>query len=146
LGHVFWFYDDFAPLQYMMYTAQPSGADTYFATDFGPGYVHFYSETFPAASTIEAGTTTVYINAYTPSLNSGSIVWRLFAGNSGAWTELGAATMPVPFFTGDLLQISFDTNSYVFDTGEQLMLEAYVGQYLEISWDGWNNSSRLVIP
>ena len=146
LGRVFWFHDDTGPYQYMMYPAQPSGTETFFATDLGARTVDFYSEILPAASSIPAGTTTVYIQVYTPSLYSGIIQWRVFAGRSGSWTMLGGAWMEISFFTSDLMQISFSTSSYVFGAGEQLMLEGVVDQYLEITWDGWSNSSRLELP
>ena len=146
LSRVFWFNDDTGPYQYMMYPAQPSGTETFFATDLGARTINFYSEILPAASSIPAGTTTVYIQAYTPSLNSGIIWWRVFAGKGGAWTMLGGAEMEISFFTSDLKQISFSTGSYVFGAGEQLMLEGIVDQYLEITWDGRSNSSRLETP
>jgi len=130
----------------MMYESQPMGTEAYFATDFGPGTVDFYSDVFPAGSSIQAGTTTVYINAYTPSTNSSSITWRLYAGSTGSWTELGSGFIPVPFFTGGLVQVSFSTSSYVFAGGEQLRVEASVAQYLEISWDGSSNYSRVEMP
>ena len=130
----------------MMYLTQPSGTDTYLATDFGPAYVDFYSETFAAGSSLAAGTSTVYINAYTPSLNSSSITWTLYSGSGASWTVLGLEVMPVPFFTGELIQVSFSTSAYVFAAGDQLRLEGYVGQYLEITWDGSFNTSRLDTP
>ena len=56
-GATYWFYDDMAPLAFMMYPAQPTGSTT-----LGTGSTSFYSDTIAAGSQLQSGTTVVYLN------------------------------------------------------------------------------------
>jgi hypothetical protein len=143
LGDTYWFYNETTPQTYMMYQSQPSGTDQYFDEEAD---VYFYSGTFAAGWTIQPGTTTVYMYAYSLSTLDSSVTWRLYAGSGASWTELGSGVMNCPYYTGGLMQVSFTTIGHIFGAGEQLRLVGSVGQALEIDWDGVYNDSRLEIP
>lgn len=127
----------------MMYQTQPSGTDQYFDEEAD---VYFYSDTFAGGWSVQAGTTTVYMHAYSLSTLDSGITWRLYAGSGASWAELGSGVMNCPFPTNGLMSVSFSTSSYTFDSGEQLRLVGSVGYALEIDWDGAYNDSRLLIP
>jgi hypothetical protein len=138
-GETYWFHDDMSPLSYMMHPYLPSGLDVISIAD-----VTFYSDPFPAATTLSAGTTTVYLWMRTTALEAFSVTLR--AGS----TDLGSAPWTVD--TGGLWQLrsrTFATAGYVFAAGERLQVLVdvpFLGFPSGIAWDGGHAQSRLFVP
>ncbi|MEW6569264.1 MAG: DUF2341 domain-containing protein, partial [Chloroflexota bacterium] len=142
-GSTYWFYDDTAPLTYMMYTSQPAGI----SQSASDSTINFYSDTFMAGQSLQAGTTTVYFYATNSFGSPLAIGIELLAGDA-TWTTLGggAPSIPANTTTPTFFQISFGNLGYTFSSGERVQLRVSVGAPLGFYWDGAYNTSRLVLP
>jgi hypothetical protein len=137
-GATYWFYDDTTPLQYMMYTSQPSGSTVSTTTETS---VTFYSDIFSAGQQLQSGTSTVYIYGI-GGFGDDEVTLTLVAGS----TTVGTGTVIIPQ-TGGNVSESFATAEYTFAAGERLSLQiSDIAFGCSISWDGTHNDSRVTIP
>ena len=137
-SNTYWFYDDAAPLAYMMYTASPSGVDR------SDGNVSFHSPAFALGQSIAAGVTTANFYAYNPSGLPAVFTVQLRAGS----TLLGSGTFALPAnaFNANFFSASFATSAHAFAAGERLQLSFSLPAPALIFWDGAYDFSGVSVP
>src|SRR3990172_9176362 len=113
-SNTYWFYDDAAPVAYMMYTTSPSGV--YRSGDS----VSFHSPAFALGQTIAGGVTTANFYAYNPSSLAAVFTIQLRAGG----TLLGSGTFALPAntFDANFYSASFASSTHDFTAGERLQV------------------------
>ncbi|MGH2621592.1 MAG: hypothetical protein ACRDHG_13655, partial [Anaerolineales bacterium] len=109
-ANTYWFYDDTAPVTYMMYSSPPNGSSR------GDASVSFHSPTFSAGQALAAGTTTVNFYAWNPSPSAALFSVQLSAGGA----PLGSGSFALPPNTWDayFFSASFATGAHSFLSGE----------------------------
>ncbi len=139
----FWFYDDTAPVTYMMYQTQPGGASQSMTA-----WARFYSDTFDEAQELFGGTATVYVYA----TNSAAVpkdmpaTLRVYRAREEVAT-LGSGTVAVPgkVSTPTLYSTSFSHAAFDFQAGDRLQLEIAPPGSVVVYWDGDYSWSRLEV-
>jgi uncharacterized delta-60 repeat protein len=135
LDNLFYFYDDTAPLTYMMYQAPPAGT----ATSATFTTVNFYSEPWPAGWMVNAAVNNT-LNFWADA-NNKSFTVNIYGGT----TQIGTLTQTVNT-TGIEGQAFFVTTSqYAFAAGERLRVEWIIPRNMTIYWDGayWESRFQL---
>ncbi|HEX9676996.1 MAG TPA: hypothetical protein VGA07_13560, partial [Anaerolineales bacterium] len=137
-SNTYWFYDDAAPLAYMMYTTSPSGS--YRSSDG----VSFHSPAFGLGQSIAAGVTTANFYAYNPSGLPAVFTIQLRAGSTLLGS--GAFALPANTFNANFFSASFSTSTHAFAAGERLELSFSLPAPALIFWDGAYDYSGVSVP
>ncbi len=140
----FWFYEDTAPLTYMMYQTQPVSGTSQSMT----AWARFYSDTFDEGQALGAGTATVYVVADNSAAVAKDmpVTLRVYRGGAEV-AELGSGTITVPrkVSTPTLYSTSFPHLAFDFQAGDRLQLEIAPPGSVVVFWDGSYNASRLEV-
>ncbi len=139
----FWFYEDTAPMTYMMYQSQPSGS-----SQSEQAWIRFYSDTFDANQEIYGGTATVHIYATNTAGAPKSMDVTLHVyrdGSEVATLGSGTVTVPKKVDTPTLYSTSFSHSAFDFQGGDRLELEVAPPGAVTVYWDGSYNASRLEV-
>jgi cellulose synthase/poly-beta-1,6-N-acetylglucosamine synthase-like glycosyltransferase/CheY-like chemotaxis protein len=144
--NIFYFHNTPSFNGYVMSQAEPSdvGIGTY-------GNVSFDSDGWQEGQRLASGNSTVYLWIMTEEATGNqSLRLDLSAGSEGGgWTSLGTTQWNVNTDgTVQFLSVSFITEAYEFNDGDQLHLDVIMpsDRLARINWDGKFEKPRLEIP
>jgi cellulose synthase/poly-beta-1,6-N-acetylglucosamine synthase-like glycosyltransferase/CheY-like chemotaxis protein len=144
--NIFYFHNAPGPSGYVMSPTEPSeiGVGTY-------DKVSFLSDCWQAGDRLASGNSTVYLWIMTEEAGGNQTLnLDMSVGSEDiGWTSLGTTQWNVNTNgTPQFLSISFITQAYDFNDGDQLRLDVFMpsDRRVRINWDGKLNKPRLEIP